>query len=240
MSMTPPPFSPGESPSYAPRKSNSSLKVILLILFLVCVPCIGLITVGGYFGFKAFGGAMKLGACALGFDDVRKAILRYADDHDGKLPDAKTWQTDVEPYYSKVIARHKDTGPVKLMPVAGPWGCDDGNGRLTGIAFNEEVSGKRLADIKSKYSVILIYEIDAPGTNAHGIYKYRPKSTSPIMFGQHRGWIAMPIEGEMTGFGGANWDEMDKANDGSGSTQEKNGAKGSSATESKPAPNSGE
>lgn len=193
MSMSPPPFNPSEMP--APRRSNSSLKIVLLILFLVCVPCIGLVAVGGYFGFNLFGKGMKMASCAIAFEDVRDAIMTYANEHDGTLPNAKTWQTDITPYYAKVTATHKDMGPIKLMPAAGPWGCDNGDNQLTGIAYNSALSGKKLKNIENPYGTVLLFEVEKPELNATAVYVPRPKSTGPLFFGQHRAWMTIPVQG---------------------------------------------
>lgn len=194
MSMSPPPFSPSEMP--AARKSSSSLRVVLLILFLVCVPCIGLVAVGGYFGFNLFGKGMKMASCAIAFEDVRDAMMTYANEHDGKLPNAKTWQTDIKDYYGKVIATHKDMGPIKIMPISGPWGCDNGDEMHTGMAFNSALSGKKLKDIENPYGTVLLFEIEKPALNASAVFEPKPKSTGPMFFGSHRPWMTIPVQGQ--------------------------------------------
>jgi len=171
------------------------MKVVLIILFLVCIPCVGLVAVLSYFGFNLFGKAMNMGSCALAFEDVRAAVMRYVESHDGTMPNAATWQVDVAPYYKKIIETQKDLGPLKTMPPDGQWGCKLDDEQMTGIAFNADLSGKKLKDIENPYGVVLLFEIDKPAMNASAPYKRRDRSTWPKFFGQPREWLEVTIEG---------------------------------------------
>lgn len=193
VSYTPPPFTEPVTPS--PRKNRTPM--ILAIVF-VALACLCLIP--GYFLFKLGAVAVKEGLpmaqCGIAFEDVRKALKDYAAEHDGKLPNADTWQDDVRPYYKKAVERHgDDLGPIKPIAPDAPWGCTTADG-LTGIAFNSALSGKKLADIKDPKATVLVFEIDKASSNAHQEYVERPQSSGPKIMGEHRDWMVLFIEGE--------------------------------------------
>ena len=172
----------------------------MIVLVCILVPCIGFVILGGFmwnFGQKTI---MPMVSCAIGFEFVREGIQDYAKEHDGKLPNAKTWQDDVRPYYKERLGKNSgDFGPFEPMSPEGAWGCKVDEKQFTGMAFNSELSEKKLADIQDKETTMLIFEIEKAMSNANEPFKKRPQSTSPKMMGEHRGWIAMPIEGEMDG-----------------------------------------
>jgi hypothetical protein len=184
----PPPYMP------PPRKSNTGLIVGLIIggVFLCCLLPVGLLVGGGlWFANKAF----PLASCSIAYEDARDAIRAYADDHNGNLPAAATWQDDVRPYYQKIIKQHKELGPIKLMPADGAWGCDADKNMRTGMAFNDDLAGKKFSDFAMSRDVLL-YEIKQATMNAHGKYVPLPESDAPqIVFGQPRGWFIIRATG---------------------------------------------
>lgn len=145
--------------------------------------------------------AFPMAGCFIGFEEVRNSIVAYSEDHDGKLPNAKTWQDDVREYYRKESARQKkEKGPVQSFKVDGLWGCTLEDGSQTGIAFNSELSGKKVSDIKDKNDKILVFEIEKPSLNANQVYKAR-KDPPPKIFGSERGWLKIPLRGELSSDG---------------------------------------
>ncbi len=173
---------------------------MIIVLACIMIPCIGIIAVG-YFGFNMV--KQNLGpfvGCAMSYEAVRDGVIDYTKDHDGKLPSAETWQDDVKPYYKKVIAKNRDEyGPFKPIDADGEWGCKTSESDMTGMAFNSNLSGKKIDDIKDPESTILIFEIEKAMHNAHAPYKLRSKSSSPLFFGKPRGWLEWPIRGDNKG-----------------------------------------
>lgn len=193
----PPPFTP---PTGAPPRKNNTGLIVAIVLICILVPCAGLIAVSvlGVNWFKNTIG--PLASCAIGFEQVRDSLIEYADKHDGKLPRAETWQDDVRPIYAERVKNpSKEYGPFKPMEPDGDWGCKVDQS-MTGIAFNSDLSGKVLKDIKDPRTTILIFEIEKALKNAHEPFKSRSKATSPRIMGEHRGWIEIPIEGDAEGF----------------------------------------
>jgi hypothetical protein len=178
------------------RKSNTGLIVGLILggIGLCCVLPIALIGGGGLFMFNKVKG---FATCGIAYEDLYHAIQDYAKANGGKLPNAATWQTDVTNYYKTVSSKHKDTGPIEIMPAQGEWGCQNEKG-TTGIAFNKALSGKKLSDIKDLDKTPLLFEIDAPRMNAAEEYKKREPGTGPeMMMGQRRSWIVLMASGDM-------------------------------------------
>lgn len=202
-------------PSFTPpgKKSNTGLIVGLIIggVVLCCVLPIGLIAGGGIYGFNKLKGTVT---CAIGFRDIRDAVLDYSNDNNGKLPTASKWMDQVRPYYKKRSEASKKDNPFGSIPVEGVWSCTNDGGVQTGIAFNTELSDKYLKNIQDRASKIVVFEVPSPALNKNEVYTERPKSTSPKMFGEPRGWITGPLEGKMGG------SEMATATEDGGSRRE--------------------
>lgn len=212
-----------------PQKKSKTGLIIAIVLGVFGVCCVLPILGGGFFGFNLFKKLTPMIGCVIGMDEAQQAIRLYADEHSGKLPNAKTWQDDLRPYYSRVEKDGKDKPPFKTFPVDGEWVCNDDKDQRTGIAFNSELSGKKLADIKDPYSTVLLFEVDQPGMNQSATYKYRPKNTGPKLFGEHRDWLYINVSGALhQKSGNFNFDSGDDSSD----SKSKSGAKGKSSDSS--------
>lgn len=186
-----------ESPPYLPpqKKSNYWVWIILGGVLFCCILPIALLGGGLFWGFNQIKGT---GACVFNFQDAQKAVLLYANEHGGKLPSAATWQDDVREDFRKSMMPKNQMGPFEEMSPDGDWGCKEPNGTMTGMAFNSDLSGKKLNDIKDQVSTIMIFETEHPAKNLHEKYHSRSFETSPkIMGGNPRGWMEVPVNGQM-------------------------------------------
>lgn len=191
----PPPFAPqGPVPA---KKNNTALILVIIFVAFACVcvlPAVLLYNVGRF----ALKEGLPMAQCGIAFEHVRDALNEYAKEHDGKLPPAATWQDDVRPYYKKIAEKAKDElGPIEPMDANGPWGCTQKSGS-TGIAFNEALGGKKLADIEKPDETPLIFEVEQPSPNAHETFEERPKETGPMIMNEHRDWIVVYVKGSKT------------------------------------------
>jgi hypothetical protein len=195
MAEMPPPYHP-DMPRPA-KKSNTGL-IIAIVIGAVALMCIVPIVIAGFAMFGVYKSAKPTIECFAAFDHVRQAIKDYAKDNDGKLPSAATWEDDIRPYFKKVAESDRgEMGPFNAMKVEGPWGCEGQNKSRTGMAFNIDLSGKKLGDIKDPRSTVLVFEVEQPGRNLHEKYKPRPKETSPKILGEYRGWVKVRVEGDI-------------------------------------------
>ena len=185
---TPPPYNPPQK-----RKSNALVWWIVGIACLCCVVPGLLLGGASIWGLNKFKG---LGGCTLAYNDLSKAIQAYEADHDGKLPHANNWQDEVRSYYRKAMTSANDRGPLSEMSPEGDWGCMDSEGGMSGMAFNTDVSGKKLVDIKDPESTTMVFETEHPSKNQHQKYSPQPFLSSPLMIGKiHRGWMELPVAG---------------------------------------------
>lgn len=184
---TPPAYSP-------PKKSNTGL-IIGLILGGIAICCIGTVGGIGLFGYRFFSDTIApIAECMTGYQAVSESLSAYAKDHDGKLPSAAKWQEELAPYVEKELATMKDeAGPFKLMDPYGEWSCKSGT-RKTGMAFNSDLDGKKLADAK-KDDLVVVFESDTVARNFSAKYVEQEKSTSPKIMGDERGWLTVRAEG---------------------------------------------
>lgn len=177
-----------------PRKNNNTVLIVVLIL-VILVPCIGLLVVGAA-GLWGFNSVKPMAQCMITFEAAHSAVLDYAKEK-GQLPNAETWQTDVKSYYAKHVGSKNDKfGPFEPSSADGEWGCKNGDSS-TGIAFNSDLSGKKIDEIKDRYATILLFEVEKAQMNARAKYAPRPDKGSPKIFGEERGWITVPVEGEV-------------------------------------------
>jgi hypothetical protein len=179
-----------------PKKKNNTVLIVVLIL-VILVPCIGILVVGAL-GFSMFKSTLQpMVGCMMTFEAAKSAVNDYAKEK-GHLPKAETWQTEVKGYYAKYLANKQDEfGPFPPSPSEGEWGCKNGD-KTTGIAFNSDLSGKKLADVKERYATIMLFEIEKASMNAHARYVPKPNEGSPkIMGSEPRGWITVTVDGDV-------------------------------------------
>lgn len=195
---TPPPYIPSKPKS----KTGLVVGLVIAAVLVCCVAPIALLG-GGAAWFMSKG--QDFMTCTLSYTLVPKAVTAYIKKNNGTLPKAATWQDDVRPYYKKIhtkLTKKEDMGPFKLMPAEGDWGCSEA-GETSCMAFNTELAGKKLADIKDPGNTIMLFETSKTGKNLAFKFKEEPFEKSPKMMGtsEHRGWFVVMANGELYVFG---------------------------------------
>jgi hypothetical protein len=192
-----------ENTAPPPRSGNKTLLIILLVIGIPCVLMIVLGAVGFFSCMRLMKGTiMPMVSCSIAYDEVREAMRMYAKDHDGKLPNAATWEDDIRPYYAKVDlikGENKDAPSafkIEKMPINGPWGCKINDTETTGMAFNKTLSGKKLAEIENSYGTVLLFEVPKSGKNLSEVYAPRSTADAPKLFGESRGWMYIFVDGK--------------------------------------------
>lgn len=191
-----------EPVSRQPASGNKALVIILCVIGGICLLLIAAAVIGGF----AVCGLVKnqflpLVECSLSFNEVHEALTDYAKDHDGRLPKAETWQDDIKPYFAKIDKMSKSSKDMpagwKLnkMPVDGLWGCRIGEKGQTGMAFNSELSGVKLADIRNPNQVVMIFEVPSAGKNLAMPYTPQAKDSAPKLMGEPRPWMFVFVSG---------------------------------------------
>ena len=229
----PPP--PGMAP---PRRKSNTALIITIILICVLVPCIAVV------GFIFWGihiaknNIMPWVGCGINLEQAAYSIRDYAKDHNGMLPKASDWQDEVRSYVIKRGERksHKDN-PFGTMNPNKPYGCQPSGDAQhgSGIAFNSDLSGKKLDDVKDTQT-ILVYEIEAPAANASGPYKDRGETAPPFFAGAKREWLTVDVHGHLHGMdssrhsGSFNEDWSDSSD--SSSSSDSSGTSGAKANTS--------
>jgi hypothetical protein len=179
----------------APRRSSSRIWWIIggIVLFFCCAcGILALIFVPRFIkNAAAFAGCME------SMSLLHLAIERYASDHNGKLPAADKWQEELAPYYEKL--RGSRTTGLDELPQNQPWGCTDAEGKVvTGIAFNDNLSGKEVSKVEDVPQTPVLFEIERPSMNANEPYRFREYESSPeFFFGFRRGWMELDTAGQL-------------------------------------------
>ncbi|HLK14883.1 MAG TPA: hypothetical protein VKT78_08765 [Fimbriimonadaceae bacterium] len=188
---TPPQFASGGPP---PKKSNALLITVLVIIGVCVLCCVGIGVVFMNF-FKKVGGSI---GCITHYEFARKALSDYATANGGKLPPADTWQDAIIPYYGRDTGGQKANGAgiIDFGDATKDLGCPAENGEgPTGMAFNEDVAGKDVNELRKTPTTVVLFEVPQVGRNLHIPYK-PPAGQSPLkIMGQPRDWITVPVSG---------------------------------------------
>lgn len=177
-------------PAYAPPKKSNTGLIIGLVLGGIAICCLGGVGVVIFGGFQLFKNTKPMVECMMTYTFVDKALDAYQKDHDGKLPSAASWQTELAKYIEKDMADNKkEAGPFKVMDPSGEWGCTDGK-LQTGMAFNTEASGMAMSKARAD-EVVIIFETPQTGRNLAMKYEPLEKSAGPKIMGSPRGWLTI-------------------------------------------------
>lgn len=202
MAATPPTFNP------APAKSGNKIWLwIILALVAFCV----ILAAGIFFvGKSLLGKGLEVAACAMNGDLATNAVLAYALEHEGQLPDSETWQDDIRPYYETLYDKMIDDMDMEDVPgwinfeIAKPGEvltCNNADDFKTGFAFNSQLAGTNTADYDSPDDVILLWEMVNPVYNGSGDPSDRPATDPNLkMFGDARSWWDFYLSGDSDSF----------------------------------------
>ena len=181
------------APPPVPKKTNTVLIIVLVILGLLLLCCGGIVGLSFLFFNKTKGFI----GCMSRYPFVYKATLDYAKAHHGKLPDGKNWQDEIAPYYITEGSNNKSS----IIDLGNPkkdLGCPSSkNGPATGIAFNDELSGKLLQKVRDHGNPILYFEVAKTGRNLHEPFKTQPGSSPQTIVGTPRPWLWIDVNGTM-------------------------------------------
>jgi hypothetical protein len=94
--------------------------------------------------------------CAKNIHELGHALLAYADAHDGKLPLASEWGTDIQSYLPAADRERAFHCPSAASPYS--------------YAFNRNLSGVSVSSIgyTFRFNTVLVYETNATSINASG------------------------------------------------------------------------
>ena len=196
--QTPPPFHGYEGQPPAPMKKKNNTVLVIFAILGALLLCCGL-PVGAvvFYGFKFGKGAMSMVGCMVNVESMKVALREYSKAHDGKLPNAKTWQADIGKYFV-VDKDMKDMPLTTIWKPGGEWSCE-GSGVKTGFMFNEALSEKKIEEVtKANPEAIAIFETKTVAFNQAGPFKKLRFGESPKFMGEvtdeRRGWLLIDAE----------------------------------------------
>ena len=205
MSSSPPAFNP-------PRSTPSGSKLWMWVIIAVVAFCLIACGIGAFFLKGAVDTIVPVGGCMLTGELVTKATLAYAIENDGRLPNAETWQDDIQPYYERLYDKAQtemedvpDFFNVEVSRPGAIFECKLKGGRNTGFVFNAELSDVLVDDVENPASVILIFESWQYGYNASADPSMRADDEPVLIFGDERPWIDIYVTGHV--------DTMQSSND---------------------------
>ena len=109
--------------------------------------------------------------CQSSMSEMAYAMLEYAEDHDHRLPGARTWWSDIYPRYC-----HQDERCLKANRKCGK-----------GYAMPAELGGADVRTIQHPERVVLLYEA------CNGVPEYRHRGGMNVAYAnRHVEWIPSP------------------------------------------------
>jgi hypothetical protein len=200
--QTPPPFqNPGMMQPPMPARSNNRL--LWGIVITIVVLCCGGVIALTLFGVNAFKQAMPLAGCALKLERLQTALRSYSEGHNGMTPAAATWQDDLAPELEKIKKSNRgkdDEDAARMFGIdSEPFSCTVTDQPNTGLWYNSDIAGKKLADIKATDTVAFF---EKPEATKNGAEPYKEVTAESPKFkmlwiNQSRGWFVAPIMGEV-------------------------------------------
>lgn len=145
-------------------------------------------------------------ACSTEATALRDALNTFASRNGGKLPSSATWKADVREEFirrrdelKRLDVNLRNLGPdsgIHWSEAEGQWGCRIGNGALQAFCFNSELAGKQVSDIVEPEKTVMVFETPYTENRAEP-FKRRIDRTGPLVMGQLRDWIIIPVVGSM-------------------------------------------
>lgn len=117
---------------------------------------------------------------------LSKALLMYAEEHDGSLPPASNWANAILPYVQD----------------RGAFVCPEARNKQCSYAFNQALSSVRAADIYDRNYLVMLFESDL-GWNGSGDAARLP--TTPRHLGQD---VFVFADGHVNGYHRDDWSRM--------------------------------
>jgi len=191
-----------ESPYYgappSPKRRNTTLIVVLILLGVILLLCAG--CAGFVFYFLKKSGSFI--GCITHYQLALQATKSYANGHDGKLPDAAKWQDEIAPYYQ--TKGKTSNSIIDFGNADGNLGCAGGpGGPATGMAFNSELSGKKLNAVINEQTPIIFFEVPLKDPNKfknlHEPFKMLLGKSPQTIMGQPRDWLWIDLYGNLHG-----------------------------------------
>lgn len=178
-------------------------------------------------------GIKPIAACTTNFVEIRESVLAYAREHGDTLPAADKWQDEVRPFLVATLKHDAaQRQPFGELDPKGDWRCVGGNNGTsdTGIAFNSDVGGKKVGDLKDPYGTVLLFEVPEPKQNDHSSYKFQ--ANGPKVLNAPRPWITANVKGRISMQGGSgNWN-FDDSSSGDSASSSAGGDSGSGSDQS--------
>ena len=209
MAATPPAFNPAQ-------QQRSGKNVWIWLILAVVFFCILLIVGIGFMVKSLATTVTSMMSCAMNGELATNAILAYAEENDGQLPNAETWQDDIMANYEQLYANRGEMFDTEDLPdlfqfnIAEPGSiltCNSGGEHDTGFAFNSALSGLNMSEIEDPDDTILIWETTTPGYNTFGDPSGRSDDDPALkLYGESRSWVDFLVSGDMNNESGENLD----------------------------------
>jgi len=148
---------------------------------------------------------MTMVGCTADLKVIRDSLVAYANEK-GAFPKAETWQDDIRDKVTAGVAasnKEFEEAPFKISRIDpnGEWNCvvKDSTGKEIkyGFAYNSEVAGKKMAEIKDPATMVLVFESEKTGKNLAMKYALPPGKPEPKFMNQPREWLKAMVSGDV-------------------------------------------
>ena len=152
---------------------------------------------------------MPTAKCAMVATALGKSVNDYSAEHDGKLPSADDWITELAPYYAKQVKKFTTKNGEKLSDnpfvgsmfpdttLKGPVQCVMTDTSKTELVFNADLSNAIEKEIKNAGETPLFFEVNASWPIKAMPSKDRPTGKGPKIMNEARDWMVIFADGKM-------------------------------------------
>lgn len=172
--------------------------IVLGVFALCCVLPVGGLVGGGFFVFNQSKGFLE---CAASGGILESGLKQYIAKN-GTLPKSNTWMKDLAPFL-QAASKSKEMPFNVINANDKEWTCKDSDGNKIYFVFNEEVSGRKLDQIKDA-DLPAIFTTREPSPGSTRKYQAEPFSQAPKIFGKQVGWMIITAKVPTLAFVDAN------------------------------------
>lgn len=198
-------------PAPAAKSGSSATKILLIVLGVISALCLLLCGGGALMMNNVMKQVSPMVGCMMTVSMLETSTEAYVLDHNGKMPNAASWEDDLAPYYERLYTKNKKKfDEMKKVPMVGgmfdiqtpgeTFQCGKGD-KATGFAYNADLSGADRKALANPSRTPLFFEVSEIKRNNNQPGTFKASGNPPDIMNEKREWIVFYVEGNENPFG---------------------------------------